>query len=410
MTAHGQDLPRALGWHHPVIRRNLQLVFEGGPEGQRRAALLLLVSVAPISIAVGAILSQHNRLMITLVRTALLGIAIAWLLLRPTVRTREWAGLIGLITVANVTSQLASGASHSGVLALNGLGVFVLVCVAFESTLVVVTACLFSGGYAIVQLHYYPVGDALASILMYVVVLAIAALVVHGTALYLRESLRRTAELHTEMDQTAEQERARIAGELHDDTIQVLTAVGLRLDEIIRRTEADQNSGAAAPTREVREMIRHALDRTRRLTFELYPPQLDSYGLRPALESLARQIEQEAPFTVAVTVGSGRYPRGVEQLAYRTIKELLTNASKHSQANHVTVEVTAGSDAVSFVVADDGRGFDARAIADARREFHIGLDAAADRVHSAGGRLEITSAPAKGTRVSFTLPVEAGGS
>jgi signal transduction histidine kinase len=409
-TGQHHDLPRAFGWQHPMIRRNLQLVFEGGPEGQRRAALLFLASVAPISITVGAVLSHHNRLTITLLRAAPLAIIIVWLLLRPAFSTRAWAGLLTIITVTNAASQLAAGASHNGVLALNGLGVFVLVCVAFESRLVVITACLFIGGYAIVQYHFYPLGDALAATLMYVVVLAAAALVVHGTALYLRDSLSSTAELHAEMDQTAEQERARIAGELHDDTIQVLTAAGLRLDEIVRRTEADQGAGSDAPIRDVREMIRHALDRTRRLTFELYPPQLERYGLRPALEALGRQIEQESPFTVAVSVGSTRFPRGVEQLAYRTIKELLANATKHSQAKHVTVEVTARSDAVSCVVADDGRGFDARAIADARRGFHIGLDAAADRVQSAGGRFEIISGQAKGTRASFTLPIEVGGS
>jgi signal transduction histidine kinase len=107
-------------------------------------------------------------------------------------------------------------------------------------------------------------------------------------------------------------------------------------------------------------------------------------------------------------VSSTRFPRGVEQLAYRTIKELLTNATKHSQAQHVTVAVTAGSDVISCMVEDDGRGFDARAIADARRGYHMGLDSAVDRVRSAGGELEITSAPTQGTRASFSLPIDNG--
>ncbi|MDX6495922.1 MAG: hypothetical protein QOE17_1908, partial [Gaiellales bacterium] len=284
-----------------------------------------------------------------------------------------------------------------------------LVCIVFETPLVVITATLFTTAYAAAQLHFFSRGDAALATIMYVVVLSLMAVIIHGTALYLRESLRRMGELHAEMDQTAEQERARIAGELHDDTIQVLTAAGLRLDELVRRTEAEQGTGPDAPVREIREMIRHALDRTRKLTFELYPPQLDRYGLRPALEALGRQVENEAEFTVVVSVGSARFPHGVEQLAYRTIKELLTNASKHSQAQHVTVAVTAGSDAISCVVEDDGRGFDAREIADARSGFHMGLDAAVDRVRSAGGKLEITSARAQGTRASFSLPIETGG-
>ena len=121
-------------------------------------------------------------------------------------------------------------------------------------------------------------------------------------------------------------------------------------------------------------------------------------------DGLGRQVEQETSFTVSVSVDSTRLPHGVEQLAYRTIKELLANAAKHSQAQRVTVEVAAGPAAVSCMVADDGRGFDAAAVADARRGFHIGLDAAADRVQSAGGRLEITSTPGEGAEFHFLLP------
>ena len=409
LTSSEPAKPRLGGWNRPVIRRNLQLVFEGGPEGQRRAALLFLLSVAPISIAVGAVLSHHNRIPVTLLRIAILAAAITWLMVRPVFHTRGWAGLLILITAANVTSQLAAGANHNGVLALNGLGVYVLVCIAFESMLVVVAGSLFTAGYAAVQLHFYPIGDAAAATVMYIIVLAVAALVVHGTALYLRDSLRRTAELHAEMEQTAEQERARIAGGLHDDTIQVLTAAGLRLDALTRRLEADRDPDAAANARDVRELIRHALDRTRRLTFELHPPQLEQQGLRPTIEALGRQTEAESSFSVTVSVDSARFPRGVEQLAYRTIKELLTNASKHSQAQHVTIEVLAHEEELRCVVEDDGRGFAADSLADARRGFHIGLDAATARVRSAGGEFEIASVSGRGTRASFTLPTNAGG-
>jgi signal transduction histidine kinase len=139
-------------------------------------------------------------------------VALCWLLLRPAFRFAEWVLLIALVTATNVAGQLGAGSSHNGVLALNSLAVFALVCVAFESSLVVVAAALFMAGYAAIQLHFYGAGDAAAATVMYAVVLSVVALGVHGTALYLRESLRRTAELHAEMEHTAEQERARIAG------------------------------------------------------------------------------------------------------------------------------------------------------------------------------------------------------
>ena len=409
MTPQGNELPHILGQRYPWVRRHLQSVFEGGPAGQRRAALLFFFWIAPFSLVVGAVLSSEHRLAATLIRALAVVALVFWLSIRPALRSGEWVLLLIVVTAGNLTAQLATGVSHHGVFALNSLGIFMLVCIVLETQLVAIAGALITTAYAAAQLHFFSTSDAALATVMFLVELLLMAVIIHGTALYLRESLRRMGELHAEMDQTAEQERARIAGELHDDTIQVLTAAGLRLDEVVRRTEADQGAGSEAPIREIREMIRHALDRTRKLTFELYPPQLDQYGLRPALEALGRQAENEAEFTVAISVGSTRFPRRVEQLAYRTIKELLTNATKHSQAQHVTVAVTTGTDAISCVVEDDGRGFDARAIDDARRGFHMGLDSAADRVRSAGGELEITSGPARGTRASFSLPIDNGG-
>jgi signal transduction histidine kinase len=257
MTPLGQDLPHELSRRYPFVRGHLQSVFEGGPAGQRRAALLFFVWVAPVALVVAAVLSTDHRLSATLIRAVAFTAAIGWLLLRPAFRFGEWVLLLVLLTVGNVTAQLSTGAAHSGVFALNILGVFALVCVVLESRLVVLAGLLFAAGYVAVQLHFSSTQDAAAATAMFLIVLWLMAVVVHGTALYLRASLRRMGELHAEMDQTAEQERARIAGELHDDTIQVLTAAGLRLDELVRRTEAEQGAGSGAPIREIRELIRH---------------------------------------------------------------------------------------------------------------------------------------------------------
>ena len=99
----------------------------------------------------------------------------------------------------------------------------------------------------------------------------------------------------------------------------------------------------------------------------------------------------------------------VERLTYRTIKELVTNAGKHSGATHVTVAVSCDDAHVTGVVEDDGRGFDAAAVEDARKGFHIGLTTAADRVRLAGGRLEVSTAPDRGTSARFTLPIAGSG-
>jgi signal transduction histidine kinase len=349
---------------------------------------------------------------ITAVLSAI-GVAVAavvavavWLALRPVFTRLEWAGLLMLSALANGAGQVSLGPGHSVVLALNTFAVFALACIVFDTWLVVFAGVVALGTYAGVQLHFYPEGDALAAVLMYGVVLVMIGFVVHGTALYLREALHRTQLLNVEIERTAEQERARIAGELHDDTIQVLTAASLRLDDIARRLDVEGGSAAAASVHGVRELIGGSIERTRRLTFELYPPNLDHEGLATTLAALGRGVaEERGSPKVEVVVAVEDLPRPIEQLAYRTVKELLTNARKHANATQVTVAVTVDGDALYGVVKDDGCGIGEAALARARRGFHLGLETTADRLRQAGGGLEITSEPDRGTRAAFTVPL-----
>jgi signal transduction histidine kinase len=231
---------------------------------------------------------------------------------------------------------------------------------------------------------------------------------VQGTALYLRESMSRTRELHAEMDRTAELERARIAGELHDDTIQVLTAAALQLDDLSRRLDAS-GSPHSAQARSVRHMLGQALERTRRLTFELYPATLDQRGLEPSLQVLAQQASADGSFEVQLVVDANGLPGPVAQLAYRTIKELLANAGKHAGASRVEISVRVDEHVLAAEVMDDGRGFAQDELVRARDGFHLGLEATGDRVRAAGGTFDVASAPGKGTRAWFTLPLEPAG-
>jgi signal transduction histidine kinase len=212
--------------------------------------------------------------------------------------------------------------------------------------------------------------------------------------------------LHDRVVQAADTERARISGELHDDTVQVLTAIGLRMDTLIRRMESGQVEASVEAARDVRQMIGDATERTRRLSFDLYPPQLDHRGLGPALDALGTELSRGEALTIQVSAPDIRYPPEVERLAYRTIRELLLNAHRHADASRVRVSVEPGSASVRCSVRDDGRGFDAHEIAAARAEFHTGLDSAANRIRVHGGQFEVTSAPMMGTLASFTIPLD----
>jgi PAS domain S-box-containing protein len=191
----------------------------------------------------------------------------------------------------------------------------------------------------------------------------------------------------------AEDERARIATELHDDTVQVMTALLMQVRVMLR---GDAGLG------EFEQQLADALDRTRRLMFELRPQVLERSGLAAAVDELAA----EGPWRQAeVAIDIPRQSQTLEAIAYRAIRELIVNARKHSGANRLIVQGWDDGARLRFVVEDDGVGFDVdRALDRDRMRMHIGLDATGERLNLAGGSLQIRSALGSGARFEIMLP------
>lgn len=199
-------------------------------------------------------------------------------------------------------------------------------------------------------------------------------------------------------------ERRRIAGELHDDTVQVLTAALLSLDRIERLLDPGQAHDLVA---DVRAMLTSATDRTRRLSFELRPPRLAGEGLDAAVADLAAQASQEGGFEVQsdLALGSERYDFVVEEVVYRTLQELISNIRKHAEAACVRIVLGERDGELHGLVSDDGRGFSVeRALDTARTRLHMGLAAVEERLELAGGSLHVRSQPGRGTTIDFRLP------
>jgi signal transduction histidine kinase len=197
-----------------------------------------------------------------------------------------------------------------------------------------------------------------------------------------------------------QQERRRIASELHDDTVQVLAASLLALDRLAGCTDADAIRGVAEATRRT---LAAATDRTRRLMFELRPPQ----GLARAVRELASQAGREADLDVEVTVPSEPLPFMVEEVAYRTVREAVSNVRRHAQARRLEIQIATAGDMLRGSVRDDGRGFDVARIG--RRahgvRLHLGIETLLERAELAGGRANVDSKPGQGTEVAFELPL-----
>ncbi len=227
----------------------------------------------------------------------------------------------------------------------------------------------------------------------------------------LATSERRRRALLGSMLRAEEAERQRIAVELHDDTIQVMVAALVGLDACQATIDRDDADAAAERIARARTTLSEAVDRVRRMTFELRPPLLDAQGLGPAVADLLDEIAAECGLETHTDVSVRRYSPEIEILAYRTVRELMANVRKHAQANRVDLSLHDGGSLLVCVLVDDGVGFDSSGADRPRRRrmrLHLGLDATVERVRIAGGTFSIDS-DSNGTTVRFTVPIHRRG-
>jgi PAS domain S-box-containing protein len=200
-----------------------------------------------------------------------------------------------------------------------------------------------------------------------------------------------------------EEERARIAEDIHDDSIQAITAAGMRL-QILRR--AIQDPEQLKLLDEFERTIQLSIGRLRHLLFELRPPVLDHDGLSAALETYLHEAEEggETVYRLddRLTTQPGAHTRTI---LYRIVQEALVNARKHAQARSVTVALAEREGGYQVRVVDDGVGY----AADDQDSSpgHHGVRAMRERAILAGGWLRIDAAPGRGTTVEVWVPAAA---
>jgi signal transduction histidine kinase len=224
----------------------------------------------------------------------------------------------------------------------------------------------------------------------------------------LEQSELRRRQTLSELVRSGEEERQRIAAELHDDTIQVMTAALIILDREVRAIADGDQLRAMAAVREMRTTLHEAVDRTRRLTFELRPPVLEARGLAAALNDLLAEVGRSAGFRVRLEAATPRLAPDIESLAYRTVQELVTNARKHSHADSLLVTLQGRPDRLDVLVTDDGVGFDHdRVFIRGPLRLNFGLESSAERITLAGGDFDVVTGPGVGTTVRFSIPLAA---
>jgi two-component system sensor histidine kinase UhpB len=208
-----------------------------------------------------------------------------------------------------------------------------------------------------------------------------------------------------------EEERRRLARELHDDTLQSLIALNQRIqlaqfakDEGSQSEHTDRNSLA-----EIQSLSEQTIQNLRRLARALRPIYLEDLGLGAALEMLARETQQTSGMAIDFKRSGTevRLSAPIELALYRIGQEALSNILRHAQASQATLKISYAPDHVTLEVSDDGVGFE---VPESPAEFapsgHFGLLGMHERTEMIGATLKIQSSPAKGSQVTVTLPTQ----
>jgi len=227
----------------------------------------------------------------------------------------------------------------------------------------------------------------------------------------LRESEQRLRFLTSQLLTAQERERKRISMELHDELGQSLTLLKLQMRNIERELHPEQGE-LKGDCGHLLHYLDGVIDSVRRLSRDLSPSILEDLGLQAALKYLVDSFGKDYEVNCAFEVEemNDLFPQEAQIIIYRIFQEALTNILKHAQAGKVSIVVKKQQGHVSFVVEDDGTGFDlARVLARNAAARGLGLAALDERARMLGGSLKIWSQPGVGTRITCDIPLGQAG-
>jgi len=218
----------------------------------------------------------------------------------------------------------------------------------------------------------------------------------------LRRTLQQRRELAQRLQHAQEAERRQIAADIHDDPIQVMSAVDMRLQMLAGFPE----SITVESITELEQEVAEAIERLRSLLFELRPTALDRDGLVPALRLYAEHSAKVVGWRVEVLDELHDEPDpDMAALLYRIAQEAIVNVRKHAEATTVRVEAVSAADGAIVRVIDDGAGFTPD-LTSAPEPGHLGLTTMVERAELAGGWVRVLSSPGTGTTVECWLPTD----
>ena len=218
-----------------------------------------------------------------------------------------------------------------------------------------------------------------------------------------KEQIR--VELIKKMINIQEDERKRIARELHDETSQSLTSLLLMLKTVQQTNDVKSIQKLAATSREV---IYNTLEEVQKISYELRPMALDKLGIDEALQRYIGDIGQHLDINIRYDNKGCTFSRlgsVIETTVYRIVQEALTNAVRHARPKNIEITLQSDAKTVVVIVQDDGIGFDLEYVQRHGKEA-LGILGMMERASLVGGEIQIDTAPGKGTRILLKLPLD----
>jgi two-component system sensor histidine kinase UhpB len=339
-----------------------------------------------------------------------------WPLLYQILAVNSAIVFIGAIGGTAVTRALAQQSSVALTATFASLGLllsiaanYVLLRVALRPLLVLQTVAeLVAGGDLSVRAEESPRGEPNLSRLAHTFNTMLNRLEDDTDAL--NRSRRLTERLTQQVISAQEEERRRIARELHDETAQSLATLGIYIDTVLATDRANMTPSLQNGLGRIREVVDRTLEGVRAIIADLRPSLLDDLGLAAALRWQVQHRLEDAGLRVDLQVrGEGRrLPPVVETALYRIIQEAITNILKYAEASYVEIDLDLSQpDVVRARIEDDGRGFDLSSAETASKPGQgVGIFGMQERANLVGGDLQIDSSVGVGTEVRIAIPLD----
>ena len=225
----------------------------------------------------------------------------------------------------------------------------------------------------------------------------------------MRESEKQLRFLSAKLLTVQEEERSRLAQQLHDSIGQTLVAIKFGVENIVKMTASGNDERVVNALKAVVQMNQNAIEEIRRLYMDLRPTVLDDFGIIAAIGWFCREFEEMHPgirVEKRIDISESDVPRPLKIVIYRVVQEAMDNIVRHSGASQVNLSLVKKAGNIELTVGDDGQGFDlAQILAEKHPKRGLGLASMKERTELAGGIYSIESTLGKGTAIRASWPV-----